>query len=113
NIGKYLLNKYEKSKEVFNDYLLNWNIRPSDIPSNKVYIALAHLILVNNYEENKLIDDIHYKIIKEYIEKGINYISELYKIEKVRIIYKEVSNYEEKFFMLMYLVKDYFLKNNI
>lgn len=113
NIGKYLLNKYEKSKEVFNDYLLNWNIRPSDIPSNKVYIALAHLILVNNYEENKLIDDIHYKIFKEYIEKGINYISELYKIEKVRIIYKEVSNYEEKFFMLMYLVKDYFLKNNI
>lgn len=40
-------------------------------------------------------------------------MSQLYKMEKVRIIHKEVSNNEEKYFMLMYLVKEYLLKNDM
>lgn len=113
NIIKYLLSKYKKSEEIFIEFLLNTEIRSNDITSNKVYISIAFTLLTNKCEEKKEVDNTSYEIFKKYIISGTNYVSELYKIEKSRIIYKDVSNYEDRFFILMYLVREYTLKGDL
>ncbi|MBN1051151.1 glycosyltransferase [Clostridium botulinum] len=112
-IVKYLLDNYDESKRIFKELLLKCNIKSYDISGNKAYIGISYVILINEYEENKTIYDIDYEIFKRYIDSGINYVSQLYNIEKVRIIYKEISSSEERLFMLMYLIKEHSLKNDI
>ncbi len=112
-IIKYLLDNYAESKRIFKELLLNCNIKCYDISGNKAYIGISYIILINEYQENKTIYDIDYEVFKKYIDSGINYVLQLYNMEKVRIIYKEVSSSEERFFMLMYLIKEHSLKNDI
>ncbi|MGN2369754.1 glycosyltransferase [Clostridium cagae] len=112
-IVKYLLDNYDESNGIFKELLLNCNIKSYDISGNKAYIGISYVILINEYEENKTIYNIDYEIFKRYIDNGINYVLQLYNMEKVRIIYKEVSSSEERLFMLMYLIKEHSLKNDI
>ncbi|NFH90644.1 glycosyltransferase [Clostridium botulinum] len=113
DIVKYLLDNYDESKGIFKELLLDFNIKSYDISGNKAYIGISYVILINEYQENKTIYDIDYGVFKRYIDSGINYVLQLYNMEKVRIIYKEVSSSEERFFMLMYLIKEHSLKNDI
>ncbi|MGN2337475.1 glycosyltransferase [Clostridium cagae] len=112
-IVKYLLDNYDESKGIFKELLLDCNIKSYDISGNKAYIGISYVILINEYEENKTIYDIDYEVFQRYIDSGINYVLQLYNMEKVRIIYKEVSSSEERLFMLMYLIKEHSLKNDI
>ncbi|MBN1076770.1 glycosyltransferase family 2 protein [Clostridium botulinum] len=112
-IIKYLLDNYSESKRIFKELLLNCNIKSYDMSGSKAYIGISYVVLINEYKENKTIYDIDYEVFKRYIDSGINYVLQLYNMEKVRIIYKEVSSSEESFFMLMYLIKDHSLKNDI
>lgn len=112
NIINYLIEKDVEFYNAFYEYLQYENIRPTDIQSNKTYIAIAAVILLNNSENNDQINETYYNIFKLYIDRGIDYVSQLYQIHKSRIIYNDIINEEDRFFILMYIVKDYLSKNN-
>lgn len=111
-ITKYLLEKYEESKNVFEELINNQIIRNTDIEGNKVYTSVASVLLIYHLEEYDEIHENYYEMFKKYINCGISYVSELYKLERARIIYKQVNNDEDRFFILMYIINNYISSND-
>lgn len=113
NIIKYLIDRYPEIVDGFEKYLADENVRKNDLSGNRVYISIAAILLVRYLEQEEDISDEYLYIFEKYVEFGVNLVSELYNIDKVRVIYKEVSSDEERFFMLMLIVNDYISKGNI
>ncbi|MFC7685722.1 glycosyltransferase [Ureibacillus sp. GCM10028918] len=92
------------------DYFINslrTDFRFNDFQNNRIFLAIANVILLSEIEEIKIkpmntienLKDIFYK----YIEKGIENINFRYNIDRIRLIYNTNENSEEKFLMIMYL----------
>lgn len=113
NIINYLINRDIEFIIVFEEYLKTENIRLNDMQSNKVYIAIAAIMLIHNADNKKEINKTYYNFFKSYLDRGINYVSQLYQIHKARVIYNDVVNDEDRFFILMYVTNDNIQKNNI
>lgn len=113
NIVKYLLESDNNYVNIFKEYLNTAIIRPNDLSKNKIYIAVAAIILVEETSSAEDISEENYNIFKLYIQRGINFVSQLYQIEKARIIYMDINSNEDKFFVLMYLVYESLNRNNI
>lgn len=113
NIVKFLINKDKDFIKIFHDYILTENIRSTDLQGNKVFISIAVVLLLERIEHSEEIGEDYYNIFKLYVEKGINYVSQLYQIQKSRIIYNEITNDEDRFFILMNIVNESIEKNNI
>lgn len=111
-IVNLLVENNDKFNDMFEDYLICDKVRPGDTQGNRVYIAISAVMLVKHLEVNADIDDKYYSIFESYIEKGIDYISNLYRIEKSRVIYNEINFEEDKFFAIMHIVKEYINKKN-
>ncbi len=112
-IVKYLIDKYEEFTGIFEEYLMTENIRPNDVQGNKVYISVAAIMLIQRLENTNEVSSEYYNIFKLYIERGINFVSQVYNIQKARVIYKSVNNSEDRFFMLMYIVNDYINRGSV
>lgn len=113
NIINYLINKDVDFITCFEEYLQSENIRPTDMQTNKTYIAIAAVMLINYSDTREDIDNIHYNLFKLYIDKGINYVSQIYQIQKARIIYNDIVNDEDRFFVLMHITNENLQKDNL
>lgn len=89
--------------QIFEDFCINNNIRSSDTHGNRVLAAIMTVLLMKNIENNGAIGSKYSELFKIYLNYGINFVSTLYQMEKVRIIYKGVNNNEDRFFMLMHI----------
>lgn len=112
NIVKLLINKDDTFIKIFEQYLLTENIRKTDLQANKVFISVADILLLNRVENSEEIDPDYYSIFKFYINSGINYVSQIYQIQKSRIIYNDITNEEDRFFILMNIVNENIARNN-
>ena len=112
NIFKYLIEKDESFIKGFEDYILEINGEAVDIDKRRVIISLIAVLLLINISENKEVNNKYSEIFRRYIEHGINFVSELYQIDKVALIYKNVSSVEDRFFLIMFLVNKSLLENN-
>ncbi|WP_034868863.1 glycosyltransferase [Clostridium lundense] len=107
-IFKYLVNEHYNFNGKFEQYLINSNIRNNDIEGNKVYIAIAYEFIIDrieNYEK-------YYNVFQLYIDRGINYIKQIYQTDKARILYKNLSNNEDKLFILSFIANNYIEKGS-
>lgn len=90
-------------KDVFHEYLIKEVNENRNIEANKVYTAIAYVVLLLNMKDNHEVDEKHNEIFKRYIEAGISFVSELYKIEKAELLYKNINNPEDRFFVILYI----------
>jgi glycosyltransferase involved in cell wall biosynthesis len=98
NIKEYLL------KSLMKEFKFN------DFQNNRIFIAIANVILLSSIEEQKKNDVFSeelYEIFLSYIEKGKDYIKYLYNEKHLRLIYNTLENREEKFLISITLAYDY------
>lgn len=104
----YILHDNDKLKVCILQYLNNVNV--NDFHGHRVYISIAGALLLNiikeTVENNMEPDEFSQNLFTLYIEHGIKYVLNLYQEEKFRIIYMSLDNYEDKFFILMYLAQN-------
>lgn len=111
NIG-FLINEYEEMREYFYNYLLEQKdkIRDNDFQSNRTYVNITYVILIKAMEEakneKKRLGENYTNLFKHYLGKGFNCLEYMYDMGKIRMIYSTMDITEDKFFMIMYLVKE-------
>ncbi|ULL19450.1 glycosyltransferase [Paenibacillus sp. H1-7] len=110
---KSLVDEYSDAKEKLLENIEKTKVRHNDFHTNRVFAAIANVIVLSEIEDSKLEDNEDkqreikvYETFKRYVEFGINYISNLYHINSIRIIYKTLDDSEQKFLVLMYLAKE-------
>lgn len=106
-IIKELIEKNEGFKDIFEDYILDDSFNLNSLEINKIKISISTMLLGVYLKENKEINKKYMDIFYVYIESGVNFISLLYKIDNAKDIYKYVHNEEDRFFILIYLIKNY------
>ncbi|WP_203363286.1 glycosyltransferase [Bacillus sp. REN10] len=113
-IVKVLIDQEEK-EEYFLQSLRN-DFGFNDFQSNRVYIAIANVLLLSRIEENKRKKEDFVFNLKEifnrYIEKGIENIRYTFNPNHIRLIYSTHENKEEKFLMIMHLYKLQYIEGN-
>ncbi|NEU30252.1 glycosyltransferase [bacterium LRH843] len=116
-IVKYMCEQSDEIEQIMLNYLLAVKVRASDLHSNRVYIAIANVMLLlereNAKKENRLINQELVELFSLYINAGIHYITSLYQIERLRIFYKTLDDSEQQFFSIMYLVQDSLKRENV
>ncbi len=109
-IAKYLLTKEEGFEECFIKYLLDNQVRQSDIQTNRMHYAIAGFLLANQASEMKengsCPEDYYYDIFEIFVERGNSYLKGLYQPDKFRLLYKTIDSEEEQFLILMGLAKN-------
>ncbi|MGG1599228.1 tetratricopeptide repeat-containing glycosyltransferase family 2 protein [Paenibacillus naphthalenovorans] len=114
---KMLLDKFDEAQDYFMQYLKGEKIRPNDYQSNRVYCAVANVILLTAIERSKkeksVIDSEYHDIFNLYTERGIQYITYLYQLTPIRLVYKTIDSAEDKFFILMHLAEEAKAKGSI
>ncbi|MFU0823719.1 glycosyltransferase [Clostridium sp.] len=114
-ILQYLIEKDKRFINAFEEYVSQLEeevVSAADINVLRVNIVLMSVLLLINARDNSTINDKYKNIFDKYIKCGIKFISELYRIEKASLIYKSVSNMEDRFFLIMYLVNQDLLNDN-
>lgn len=112
-----LLDKFDEAQDYFMQYLKGEKIRPNDYQSNRVYCAVANVILLTAIERSKkeksVIDREYHDIFNLYTERGIQYITYLYQLTPIRLVYKTIDSAEDKFFIMMHLAEEAKAKGSI
>ncbi|MED4454446.1 TDP-N-acetylfucosamine:lipid II N-acetylfucosaminyltransferase [Metabacillus fastidiosus] len=112
-IVQVLIEKEEK-KEYFLDSLRN-DYKFNDFQNNRIYIAVANVLLLTTIEEQKNRIDYLSKlsdIFLDYIKKGIDYIQYIYNMRHVRLFYNTLENNEERFLILMAMAYEHSSKED-
>lgn len=107
NIVLNLISDSESNLNYFLTYLNNTFIRENDFHGNRIYIALANVVLLHVIETKK--DKKLYEIqplFEKYLKYGRNYIIFKYGKEKINYLYRFEENKEEKFLMIMTLYNE-------
>lgn len=103
-IVKVLIDE-ENKKEHFIESL-NKDFNFNDFQNNRIYMAIANVILLSEVEEDATdYKDSVIEIFNKYLIKGQEYITYLYNINHIRLTYTTLINKEEKFLALIYLAK--------
>jgi len=113
-IVKVLIDK-ENKMDYFID-VLRGNFKFNDFQTNRIFIAIANVILLTLVEEgssNSNFNEELFDIFDRYVNKGIEYTKYLYNIERIRLTYNTFTNKEEKFFALLYLADVSYQKGDI
>lgn len=96
----------EVSKKYFLESL-NRDFGFNDFQHNRVYIAIANVLLLSEIEDRKNNKEKSISNLKEifylYLDKGIATIQYIFNMDRIRLIYNTHENKEEKFLMIMYL----------
>lgn len=103
NIVKQLIEK-NGFAELFENYVLQSDIDTMDVEELKVIICIATMLMAIYIKDNNDVNERYLNIFKLYIKAGVNFISQLYQINNAKMIYKSVNNYEDRFFIVMYMV---------
>ncbi|MEK8131742.1 glycosyltransferase [Paenibacillus filicis] len=102
-IVKEIIDKHEK--KAFFVELLN-ELKFNDFQNNRLFIAIANVILLTAVEEAENRDSLYVELkdtFKEYVVKGMDYIAFLYNAEHLRLIYATLADKEEKFLAILLL----------
>ncbi len=102
---KRLIDTKSELKAVFETYLLQSDIRESDINGLRLYIGIAYVML---YEAASTVDKVlrnipepYPAIFNKYLEYGAKYSFALYKTERLRLYYDILEDMEDRFFIAM------------
>ncbi|WP_019534893.1 glycosyltransferase family 2 protein [Paenibacillus ginsengihumi] len=99
----------QEGKEPYFLQSLRNDFKYSDFHNNRIFIAIANVILLSKAEEKNWPVDLDEQMIRDlfnqYIHKGIEFIKSLYNIERIRLTYPVITNKEEKFLILLYLAE--------
>lgn len=104
-IFQYLIEKDKEFITAFEEYILQIK-EVEDINILRVIIVLMSVLLLINVRDNSNVNDKYKDIFNKYIKHGINFVAELYRIEKTSLIYKSVSSMEDRFFLIMHLAHE-------
>ena len=122
-IVKYLITEKDFI-EFFEEYLLrdcreikNYVDRKesknvTDIEEINVDICIATILLAIYLKENKEVSKKYLEIFKLYVDMGIEFVRQLYKVEKAEYIYKSINNQQDRFFVIMYIFNKLVKENN-
>ncbi|GGA18550.1 tetratricopeptide repeat-containing glycosyltransferase family 2 protein [Psychrobacillus lasiicapitis] len=105
----------EGSKKYFLKSLNN-DFEFNDFQLNRVYIAIANILLLSEIEEERNKKDVDLELVyifEKYVTKGIDYVRYFYNIDHIRITYNTFGNIEDKFFVLLHLADDMLQKGDI
>ncbi|WP_284643225.1 TPR domain-containing glycosyltransferase [Paenibacillus silviterrae] len=106
--------EHENKEELFVNILSN-ELNIPDYQNLRLYISIANIMLLRSIEKNNNIDFIDADLFNKfliYVNKGIEYITCLYNLERIRITYETLTNNDDKFFCIMYLANNCFLKGD-
>ncbi|MGI6668029.1 MAG: tetratricopeptide repeat protein [Acetivibrionales bacterium] len=102
---KQLIDNHAELNKFFEEFLLGEQVRSNDYHSLRVYISMAYAYL---YVKAQIWRDIKhdppessYSIFKLYIERGAEYISLLYDMERMRLYYSTLEDHEDRFFIAL------------
>lgn len=109
---RYILEKDNTVISFFIEYLSTTETRDDDFQSNRVYKAIANMVIRHAVEQNNL-DEVYISVFKGYLNKGMKYINYLYHKEKLRLVYKTLENEEEKFLISMHFCEDAINRKNV
>ncbi|WP_256311246.1 glycosyltransferase family 2 protein [Tissierella carlieri] len=127
-VNNHVLRQYvglliNEKDSIMKEYLFNFlisnkdKIRDNDYQSNRVYCAIANIILIKSMEgakqQEKILEEKYVQLFDLYLEKGFNCLEYKYDIRKIRMIYSTLDITEDKFLMIMYLVKESIDNENI
>jgi glycosyltransferase involved in cell wall biosynthesis len=84
-------------------------VRDSDIQGNRVYYVISSMLLIDVAANDET--DENYKLYKNYIQSGVQYVMSLYNLKTLRLVYKTIDEKEIKF-MLIYSLVSELTKNN-
>lgn len=112
NIFQRLIEKENEFIFAFENYINDINEENLDLNSSRVNILLLSVLLLFNLRDNDKISKKYSIIFERYIEYGIYFVSEVYKVDKAELIYRSVNNIEDRFFLIMYLVKNNIADDN-
>jgi Glycosyltransferases involved in cell wall biogenesis len=109
NIIKHLIEN-KNFKEVFEGYLLNSSNHIKDINELKVFKSISNILMLIHIQENE-VNEKYLKIFKTYLEAGMSYVEEIYRVDKAELIYKNVTDIEDKFLIIMYIINELINQN--
>jgi len=112
----YLIRHYTAIEEEVLFYLLNENVRPTDYESNRIYASIAQVLLLNEAETakeaNRDIKEVYISLFGAYLEKSINRLALIYRLEKMRLYLHTLDEVEDQFILTLYFAKEYSKKGS-
>lgn len=115
NLRSIFMYLAEKDKELvndFEDYILSIDEKQAAFDEICVLIELGTILLLNNIKDGNEVNNKYLSIFKKYIAFGISYVLQIYKIDYASILYKKVNNQQDRFFIIMYIVKNLLIKED-
>lgn len=111
-IENYIISNFPQSIGVLKEHLSKTEFDPANIDNDRLYIALALVLLMKHLEDSDEIYDDYYAIFRNYIKRGINVIKSVYKPENSDYILKHINNDEDRFLCLMSRINDCILNGD-
>lgn len=111
-IVQELIESNEDMQILLTDYITQNNIQNNDYYANKLYTCIAYVVLVlnlgdaQNSDSDDIFDENNIRLFDSYVDYGINYICNLYQVERLRLMYQSLEVIEDKFFIGLYLAKE-------
>lgn len=102
NIAFYLIDQ-KGFTEIFENYILEDNKDIKNAKDNKVFITVANVLMLFYLRDNNKVSDKYLNIFKLYVYRGMAFIKVLYRVENAEEIYKNISDPEDRFLVIMYI----------
>ncbi|BFT68675.1 glycosyltransferase [Paenibacillus sp. P36] len=113
---KYLIDHYTVVEESLHSYLRDNAIRKSDYEGNRVYACIANVLLLNAIEgareEKYRIERVYLDLFQQYYEYSVNRISQVYQMDRIKLIYSTLEQEEDRFILLLNFAKEAINKGN-
>jgi hypothetical protein len=102
---KRIIDNHRELDKFFEEFLLKEQVRSSDYHSLRMYVGIAYTYLYIKAQAWKGIKydmpESCYSIFRLYIERGFEYISLLYNMERMRLYHGTLEDNEDRFFIAL------------
>jgi glycosyltransferase involved in cell wall biosynthesis len=98
--------------EIFENYILKDNKTFKNIEEAKVFISIANVLLLLYIKDNDKVSNKYSNIFKAYLNIGMVFAQELYRLDRAKFIYKNINDQEDRFFIIMYIINNLVKEND-
>ena len=112
SIFNLLIEKDENIITAFEDYIMKVEEKLTELNKLRIIVPLISTVILINVRNNSVIDEKYKNIFEKYLNIGICYTSQVYQMDKTQLIYNSVNVKEDRFFLIMHLVKCSLINND-